>query len=408
MSWLRIWRRRLPINGTLLANAAVAARSYAGRRQQIAEKDRGGAVPKWSDFGNVWTTLRELDISAIRDEAERPVSFVCVGHDAALDQVDRLMRQGNERYPISGPSPLQLVPLARAAAQAPVLNGADLALFAIDSRTTLSESEIASFGRLESLTIPFLVVLLNGDQLPAGDAFRSPMMRSRIVTIANTQALDAADKLATAILGRLPAEQHLAAARRLPGLRPIYARELIGSVAFTNATYALASGLPEQIPIVSVPFAAADIVVLTKNQALLVYRLALAYGAPPDFQARIREVLPVIGGAFLWRQAARSLIGLIPIWGLLPKVAIGYAGTYTTGIAAWRWYESGDLVSTDQMKRISADAMAIGRKRAAELIARARTAREQAAANDGEEGLLSRLKNKLPFRRKPRELSPPK
>ena len=81
----------------------------------------------------------------------------------------------------------------------------------------------------------------------------------------------------------------------------------ISGVSFTNATYALASGLPEQIPILSVPFAAADIIVLTKNQAILVYRLALAYGAPPDFQDRIREVIPVVGGAFLWRQAARSL-----------------------------------------------------------------------------------------------------
>jgi uncharacterized protein (DUF697 family) len=356
----------------------------------------------------MWTTLRELDVSAIREEAERPVTIACVGHDAALDQLDRLLHQGNERYPTTGPSPLELIPLARAAGQASVLNGADLALFAVDAHTALTAAEVASFGRLESLTVPFLVVLLNGDQLPPGDALRSPMIRSRLVTIANPQALDAADKIATAILGRLPAELQLAAARRLPGLRPMFARELIGSVAFTNATYALASGLPEQIPIISVPFAAADIVVLTKNQALLVYRLALAYGAPPDFQARIREVLPVIGGAFLWRQAARSLIGLIPIWGLLPKVAIGYAGTYTTGVAAWRWYESGELVSTDQMKRISAEAMALGRGRAAELIARARAARDQAVAQSGNHGLFSRLKSKLPFRRKPRELTPPK
>jgi uncharacterized protein (DUF697 family) len=241
-----------------------------------------------------------------------------------------------------------------------------------------------------------------------------------MIAIPDTSALDAADRLASAFLSRLPTEQQLSAARRLPGLRATFARELIGSVSFTNATYALASGLPEQIPIISVPFAAADILVLTKNQALLVYKLALAYGAPPDFQARIREVLPVVGGAFLWRQAARSLIGLIPIWGLVPKVAISYAGTYTTGIAAWRWYDSGEIVSSEQLKRISNEAITIGRTRAAELIERARAAGSQAGARAlaaGSQagarvqahggGLLAWIRRLFTRRRKPPELTPP-
>ncbi|MBK9941327.1 MAG: hypothetical protein IPP13_06880 [Kouleothrix sp.] len=360
-------------------------------------------MPKWSDFGNIFSTLREIDVNAIRDEADRPFSITCIGHTSALDVVDQLLHHGHERYPVDGPSPLELVPLARAAERAAHLNAVDLLILAVDARTPLSATELASFGQIETLTIPFLVLLAYGDQLQAGEAFLAPGLRTRTVTIFDPQALDAADKLAVALLGRLPTELHLAAARHLPGLRAIFARDLIGSVAFTNATYSLASGLPEQIPLVNVPFAAADILVLTKNQALLVYRLALAYGAPPDFQARIREVLPVVGGAFLWRQAARSLIGLIPIWGLLPKVAVAYAGTYTTGVAAWRWYESGDLVSTEQIKRISSEAITLGRQRAAELIARAR---EQSGV--ARVGLAERLRRLNPFRRKPRELPPPR
>jgi len=370
---------------------------------------RGVSVPKWSDFGNIWTTLRELDVNAIREEAERPLTIACVGHNAALDEIDRLLRQGPDRYPITGANPLELIPLARAAERAGSLGGTDMLLFGVDASTPLTSPEADSFNRLEALTIPFLVVLINGDRLPVSEAALSPAIRSRTLALTDSAALDAADRLASALLDRLPAELHLAAARRLPGLRGIYARDLIGNVAFTNATYALASGLPEQIPVISIPFAAADIVVLTKNQALLVYRLALAYGAPPDFQSRIREVLPVIGGAFLWRQAARSLIGLIPIWGLLPKVAIAYAGTYTTGVAAWRWYESGELVSSDQLRRISQEAIAIGQARAAELIARARAVRDQAAARTrAKGGLIDRLKARLPFRRKPPALNPPK
>lgn len=359
-------------------------------------------MPKWSDFGNVFATLRELDVSAIRDEAERSVALSCVGHPAALDAVDRLLHHGPERYPLELPDPLVLVPLERAAERAGALGAADLLILAVDARVALSQAELESFGRIEALPNPFLVMLAHGEQMQTGGELLPPALRSRMVTIADPHALDAADRLAAAVLARLPGELHLAAARRLPGLRGVFARELIGSVAFTNATYSLASGLPEQIPLVSVPFAAADILVLTKNQALLVYRLALAYGAPPDFQARIREVLPVIGGAFLWRQAARSLVGLIPIWGLVPKIAVAYAGTYTTGVAAWRWYESGDLVSTEQLKRISSEAIRLGRARAAELIARARATRDQHGG-----GLLERLKRLNPLRRKPRALPPP-
>jgi len=110
----------------------------------------------------------------------------------------------------------------------------------------------------------------------------------------------------------------------------------------------------------------------------------------------------------VWRQAARSLIGLIPVWGLVPKIAVAYGGTYTTGVAAWRWYENGEVVSSDQLKRISREAIAIGRARATELIARARSASAQAAtrARTGG-GILSWLRSLLPGQRKPRQLTPP-
>lgn len=372
---------------------------------------RGVLVPKWNDFGNIWSTLRELDVHAIRDEAERVFAIACVGHDAALGELDRLLRHDEGRYPLVDPNPIELIPLAQAANRAAGLAGVDMLILALDARQQLTPAEVESFGRLEMLTTPFLVALVYGDRLPGDDARLSSAIRSRLVAITDPAALDAADRLAAATLSRLPSELHLAAARRLPGLRALYARDLIASASFTNATYALASGLPEQIPIISVPFAAADILVLTKNQAMLVYRLALAYGAPPDFQARIREVLPVIGGAFLWRQAARSLVGLIPIWGLLPKVAVAYAGTYTTGVTAWRWYDSGEIVSADQVKRISREAIALGRARAAEIIARARQAGADAArradAAGGGFGWVRRLLRRLPFRRKLRELTPP-
>jgi uncharacterized protein (DUF697 family) len=369
-------------------------------------------VPKWSDFGSVWSTLRELDVASIRDESERPLAIVCVGHDTATSDVVRLLHQGPQRYPLGAPSPITVVTLGRSA-QVPALTGVNLLIVALDARQPLRADDAATLNQLEALPVPALTVLLHGPAAGAALDTLAPATAARAVRIEQVAALDAPDLLATALLERLPEELQLAAARRLPGLRAIYARQLIATSSFSNATYALASGLPEQIPILSVPFAAADILVLTKNQAVLVYRLALAYGAPPDFQARIREVLPVVGGAFLWRQAARSLIGLIPVWGLIPKVAIAYAGTYPTGVAAWRWYEGGELVSSEQLKRISSEALALGRARAAEIVDQARkagshflerTPHQLRAASEPARGrirgALSQVRQRLPFRRR--------
>ena len=91
--------------------------------------------------------------------------------------------------------------------------------------------------------------------------------------------------------------------------------------------------------------------VLTKNQALMVYRLGLAYGAPPEFRDRMAELGSVVGGGFAWRQLARSLVGLIPVWGVVPKVAVAYAGTYATGMAAWRWFADNELVSGARLQQ---------------------------------------------------------
>lgn len=379
-------------------------------------------MPKWSDVGGILATIREIDVGAVRDEAEQPIALICIGHERAAREVSRLLHQGPQRYALVGTTPLRTLSLSEATAQAAAIRQATLLILAIDATQALTEAEAQGFGQLDQLAVPYIVVVVGGS-LSASSMALSPAALARMVTIANPAALDASDLLAVGVLERLPGELHLAAARALPGLRGVYSRELIAATSFTNATYALASGLPEQIPVFNIPFAAADLLVLTKNQAILVYRIALAYGAAPDFQARIREVVPVVGSAFLWRQAARSLIGLIPIWGLVPKIAIAYAGTYTTGVAAWRWFENGEMVSTDQVRRISQEAIAIGRIKAAELVERARSAgghvvaqartaggkltdqarvlgTEAQARARGAGSMLDQVRRRLPLRRK--------
>lgn len=333
-------------------------------------------MSRWSALGNLWSTLREIDVGAIRNEAEQPLNIVAVGHDAALAAIDTLAHRGPNRYPPAGVTSLTLLSLHDAARFPDRLSAADALILAVDSRVGLTERDAAALNQMDRLPRPALLVLLFGTRLAPGSAPLPASAAAHAVTIPDIDHADATQRFTSNLLERLPATHHLAAARRLLGVRSIYARRLIDSTSMTNATYALASSLPEQIPILGIPFAVADILVLTKNQAIMVYRLALAYGAPPDFRQRIAEVAPVIGGAFVWREIARTLVGLAPVWGIVPKVGIAYAGTYATGVSAWRWYEKGELVPREELKRIAHEAQTIRQEKAREVIAQAQTTRE--------------------------------
>ncbi|GIV98735.1 hypothetical protein [Roseiflexus sp.] len=333
-------------------------------------------MSRWSALGNLWSTVREIDVNAIRDEAEQPLSIVAVGHDTALAAIDALARRGPNRYPPTGVAPLTPLSLRDAARFPERMNAADILILAVDSRVGLTERDAVALAQIDRLPRPALLVLLFGTRLAPGSAPLPSSAAAHTVIIPNIDHTDAALRFTNELLERLPATHHLAAARRLPGIRAVYTRRLIDSTAMTNATYALASSLPEQIPILGIPFAVADILVLTKNQAIMVYRLALAYGAPPDFRQRIAEVMPVVGGAFVWREIARTLVGLAPVWGVVPKVGIAYAGTYATGVAAWRWYEKGELIPREELKRIAREAQTIGQEKARKVIAQAQDTRE--------------------------------
>lgn len=332
-------------------------------------------MSRWSALGNLWSTLREIDVGAIQNEAEQPLNIVAVGHTAALTAIDRLAHHGPNRYPQTGVTPLTLLSLHDAVRFPDRLSAADTLILAVDSRVGLTERDAAALAQIDRLPRPALIVLLFGTRLAPGSAPLPASVAARAVTIPDVNHADATHSFTEGLLERLPATHHLTAARRLPGIRSVYARRLIDSTAMTNAAYALASSLPEQIPILGIPFAVADILVLTKNQAIMVYRLALAYGAPPDIRQRIAEVMPVIGGAFVWREIARTLVGLAPVWGIVPKVGIAYAGTYATGVAAWRWYEKGELVPRDELRRIAREAQARGQEKAREMMAQAQATR---------------------------------
>ena len=125
------------------------------------------------------------------------------------------------------------------------------------------------------------------------------------------------------------------------------------------------------VPVLDVPLNLADIVILTKNQLVMSYRIAVASGKKGTAQQLIGEVVGVIGGGFLFRQGARQLVGLIPVAGIVPQVAVAYAGTLAIGkaVAAWAaWPGPG----AGTIKRLYRQALTRGKEVAVALVDQAR------------------------------------
>jgi uncharacterized protein (DUF697 family) len=173
-----------------------------------------------------------------------------------------------------------------------------------------------------------------------------------------------------AVMDAMP-DQLLSLGRHFPLFRVPVANRLINETCFSNAAYALSTGLAEVVPVLGVPLNVADMFVLTKAQAFMVYRLGLELGFSTNWQDYVSEFGSVIGGGFLWRQLARYLIGLVPVWGIVPKVAVAYSGTYVVGHVILRWYLTGRHVSPKQIRELYRQSFQQGKAIARALVARA-------------------------------------
>lgn len=193
------------------------------------------------------------------------------------------------------------------------------------------------------------------------------------VVLPNLEIDTLSSVLAPALIDTAPDTQRLSLARHVPLLRDAYARTLIEQTSRTNAVYAASTGVAEIVPILSLPLNMADLVVLTKNQLLMAYKLALAEGKKGKPEELMKEILSVVGGGFLFRQVARELVGLIPVWGIVPKIAVSYAGTWVIGQTVHLWAAEGETATLKEMRRYYADALEQGRKLAGDLAKRVRS-----------------------------------
>ncbi|MGI9254107.1 MAG: hypothetical protein ACR2J8_10190 [Thermomicrobiales bacterium] len=153
-------------------------------------------------------------------------------------------------------------------------------------------------------------------------------------------------------IARRMGDRITAVGRAFPAMRAAAAKVTIDETAVANAQFALVSNIPAILPFVG-GFAAAgaDFIVLTKNQVMMIYKLAAIYGRDLSEQTRIiQEIAPVVGVGFAWRTLAREAAAFLPFAaGTVPKVAVAYAGTTVAGRAAEFYYRTNRKPSKEQL-----------------------------------------------------------
>lgn len=285
-----------------------------------------GAIGTARNFINV---VKELNLDEIRDEAERiPRLLVLAPDDVTAVRIAALL---------TGPN-------------------ADVR----PSASALS-AHLPDLERLDAIVV----------YDPAGtgraDEVRARLQRdgrsAQVVRFEGTAPDDerAAQKVRSTLTNRLP-QRAPAMGRAFPAFREAAIKAILDETAQVNAQFALVSNVPAVIPVLGGFFAAgADLLVLTKNQLLMLYKVAAVHGKDlGNRKAFFQEMLSVVGAAMLWRTVARELASFLPFAaGTIPKVIIAYAGTVVVGRTADFYYRFDRRPSGDQVRgfyRQAADA----------------------------------------------------
>ncbi len=339
-------------------------------------------MPNLPDLASGFKTLREMDLNAIRELAESPlhvavIGDTSVGKSTLIGQLLAGPRQGE---------PPGLPPVSEHRLDENVLlQPYSLVLLMLDATLAEHPRERSFLDKLATHRPPTVVCYNKSDLAQNPQAVLNEAMRwpgAEVVAIAAPDRNSLLRGLAPALL-RAVRGREILVARRLPLLREPVCRKLIDDTSFINGAYSLTTGLAEINPVLDIPLNVADMAVLTKNQALMAYKIALAMGLPSDWRETIPKLATVVGSAFLWRQVARQLIGLIPAYGIIPKVGVSYAGTYAVGEAIYQWCANGEKLKPEALKAVYAEALERGRQAARKLVAKRNAAQLEAPRASG-------------------------
>ena len=340
------------------------------------------------DISNAWQTVTEIDIRPLREQAERGVRIALVGKAGSGRQaLAEQMRRDPSRPEKASPAPLYIIDL-EAAAGLPEVDLVILLINAADLDDRLERARVRTW--LDDGNRVFVLINRPGNFTPPENGWLAvePWLnwgKRHVLVGPADDPVFLTKEFVPAVMHLIP-DLHLALGRYFPLFRVPIARHLINDACFTNAAYALSTGMVEIVPILNIPLNVTDVLILTKNQIFLVYKIGLTLGLPTDLQSYIATFGGVLGAGFFWRQTARMLVGFIPGWGVIPKAAVAYAGTTVVGNTVLQWYLSGRHISKEQVSQLYSQAFAKGRQ----LVPRLRRDRKQLASGERKKGRRAR------------------
>lgn len=326
-------------------------------------------MPSIKDISNMWDTIREVDLRPLREASQLGVKIALVGvQGCGRHTLANQMRSDPPRPEIHTQTPIIIAGLEPPAWLAKV----DLIVLMLDAGGSDFRLEQEYARKLTEGGKKILLFVNKCDTVAEGKVLEGwtewPGQKVIFGSAINSAFL--LKQFVPAVMDMLP-EQHLALGRQFPLFRVAIAHVLINETCFANAAYSVSTGVAEIVPVLDIPLNITDMLVLTKAQAFLVYKLGLVFGFSLNWQDYITEFGSVVGSGFVWRQMARMLIGLVPVWGIVPKVAVSYAGTYAVGHVILQWYLTGRKVNRQQISAMYSQAFDKGKTYARGLIAKA-------------------------------------
>jgi uncharacterized protein (DUF697 family) len=331
-------------------------------------------MPGWPDLLSGFKTLREVDLNKIRRQAEQPLHVAVVGNrGSGKSTLIAQLLDGPRSGEQEGIPP---VSEHYAGAEIPV-KSFNIVILMLDAAQPDHSLEKELFKKVKQVKVPIVVCYNKIDTAHDPQAIMNGALEWPGAEVIACSAIDRkalTRRLAPAML-RACSGNEVLLARNIPMMRETVSQKLIDDTCFINSAYSLTTGLGEINVFLDLPLNIADIVILTKNQALMAYKISLAMGLTSDWKETVPKMAAVVGNAFIWRQAARQLVGLIPAYGIIPKVAVSYAGTYAVGQAVYHWCANGEKLKPETLKALFATAMKHGREEARLLLSKRKAAR---------------------------------
>jgi small GTP-binding protein len=223
---------------------------------------------------------------------------------------------------------------------------ADFLVLVFDAIQGIKKTEQELFNELSALKKPFVVVVNKIDLIPRKSLQGVISSAARNLGLKPDQIVPIVAKdgknLGKVLLAVAATEPEMVAAlgQALPEYRWQLAWQTIVRSASISATIALA------------PLPVIDFVPLVVTQSVMVVSIARIYNYKITPQ-RASELVATFGLAFLGRSLFQELSKLGGLPGWLLSAAIASSTTVVMGYAAVRWFEKGEKLSTEALKKLT-------------------------------------------------------